>query len=59
MHRLGVPIMCSRAMPTALGLALADSYNITLCNVLRPDSFKCMTHPERIQGLETLYSDSL
>ncbi|KAF1683511.1 formate dehydrogenase accessory sulfurtransferase FdhD [Veillonella sp. R32] len=58
-HRLGVPIMCSRAMPTALGLALADSYNITLCNVLRPDSFKCMTHPERIQGLETLYSDSL
>lgn len=50
-HRIGVPVMCSRAMPTALGIALADSYNITLCNVLRPDSFKCMTHKERILGL--------
>ncbi|WP_251439792.1 formate dehydrogenase accessory sulfurtransferase FdhD [Veillonella intestinalis] len=50
-NRIGVPIMCSRAMPTALGIALAEQYNITLCNVLRPDSFKCMTHPERIKDL--------
>ncbi|MDY3973147.1 formate dehydrogenase accessory sulfurtransferase FdhD [uncultured Veillonella sp.] len=50
-NRIGVPIMCSRAMPTALGISLAEKYNITLVNVLRPDSFKCMTHKERITGL--------
>ncbi|MBE6080681.1 MAG: fatty-acid co-A racemase [Veillonella sp.] len=51
-HRIGVPIFCSRAMPTELGIELAQKYNITLCNVLRPDSFKCITHPERIKGLQ-------
>lgn len=50
-HRIGVPVMCSRAMPTALGIVLAEKYNITLCNVLRPDSFKCLTHSERILDL--------
>lgn len=50
-HRIGVPIFCSRAMPTELGIELANAYNITLCNVLRPDSFKCLAHPERITGL--------
>ena len=50
-HRIGVPIFCSRAMPTELGIELAQKYNITLCNVLRPDSFKCMANPQRITGL--------
>lgn len=50
-HRIGVPIFCSRAMPTELGIELAKKYNITLCNVLRPDSFKCMANPQRITGL--------
>lgn len=47
--RMGLHMICSRAMPTALGIQIAQKAGITLINCLRPDSFKVMTHPERIK----------
>lgn len=47
-HRLGCPILCSRAMPTELGITLAETYGITLVNKLRPTEFLVFAHPERI-----------
>lgn len=47
-HRIGCPILCSRAMPTELGITLADAYGITLVNKLRPTEFLVFAHPERI-----------
>ena len=47
--RMGLHMICSRAMPTALGIQIAEKAGITLVNCLRPDSFKVMTHPERIK----------
>lgn len=46
---MGLHMICSRAMPTALGIQIAEKAGITLVNCLRPDSFKVMTHPERIK----------
>ncbi|MBD8975453.1 formate dehydrogenase accessory sulfurtransferase FdhD, partial [Veillonella magna] len=40
--------LCSRAMPTELGITLADAYGITLVNKLRPTEFLVFAHPERI-----------
>lgn len=47
-HGLGVRFLASRALPTSLGVALAEKYNITLACGLRPDSFKVFAHKERI-----------
>lgn len=47
-HRIGCPILCSRAMPTELGITLSDAYGITLVNKLRPTEFLVFAHPERI-----------
>lgn len=47
-HRIGCPILCSRAMPTELGITLAETYGITLVNKLRPTEFLVFAHPERI-----------
>lgn len=47
--RMGLHMICSRAMPTVLGIKIAKKAGITLVNCLRPDSFKVMTHPERIK----------
>lgn len=47
-HGMGVRFLASRALPTSLGVALAEKYNITLACGLRPDSFKVFAHKERI-----------
>lgn len=47
-HGLGVRFLASRALPTSLGVALAEQYQITLACGLRPDSFKIFAHPERV-----------
>lgn len=47
-HGLGVRFLASRALPTSLGVSLAEQYQITLACGLRPDSFKLFAHPERI-----------
>lgn len=47
-HGLGVRFLASRALPTSLGVALAEQYQITLACGLQPDSFKLFAHPERV-----------
>lgn len=47
-HGLGVRLLASRALPTSLGVALAEKYGITVVCGLRPDSFKVFAHGERI-----------
>lgn len=47
-HGLGVRFLASRALPTSLGIALAEKYGITVVCGLRPDSFKVFAHGERI-----------
>ena len=47
-HGLGVRFLASRALPTSLGVALAEKYGITVVCGLRPDSFKVFAHGERI-----------
>ena len=47
-HGLGVRFLASRALPTSLGVSLAEQYQITLACGLRPDSFKIFAHPERV-----------
>lgn len=47
-HGIGVPVIASRALPTTLGISLAETYGITLVCGLRPDSFRLFTHHERI-----------
>lgn len=47
-HGLGVRFLASRALPTSLGIALAEKYGITVVCGLRPDSFKVFAHGERL-----------
>ena len=47
-HGMGVHLIASRALPSALGLKLANEYGITVVCGLRPDSFRLYTHPERV-----------
>lgn len=47
-HGIGVKVMASRALPTSLGIKLADSFGITVICGLRPDTFRLLTHGERI-----------
>lgn len=48
-HSMGVKVLASRALPTSLGITLADSFGITVICGLRPDTFRLLTHGERIQ----------
>ena len=47
-HGMGVHLIASRALPSVLGLKLADEYGITVVCGLRPDSFRLYTHKERV-----------
>jgi len=47
-RRLQVPIVCSRTSPTALSVALAEIWNITLVAYLRQHRMRIYSHPERI-----------
>ncbi len=47
-RRLETPIVCSRTSPTALSLALADSWQITIVAYLRQNRMRVYTHPERV-----------
>ena len=48
-RRLQTPIVCSRTSPTALSVALAESWNITLVAYLRQSRMRVYTHPERVE----------
>jgi len=50
-RRLQTPIVCSRTSPTALSVALANEWNITLVAYVRQDRMRIYSHPERIDGL--------
>jgi FdhD protein len=50
-RRLQTPIVCSRTSPTALSVALANSWNITLVAYLRQNRMRIYSHPERIVSL--------
>jgi FdhD protein len=47
-RRLETPIVCSRTSPTALSLALADAWQITIVAYLRQNRMRVYTHPERV-----------
>jgi FdhD protein len=47
-HAMGLSILASRAMPSTLGIRLADQYGMTLLCGLRTDRFRIFTHGERI-----------
>lgn len=47
-HGLGVKVLASRALPTSLGIELANQFGITLICGLRPDRFRVFAHRERI-----------
>lgn len=48
-RRLGTPIVCSRTSPTALSLALAETWKITIVAYLRQNRMRIYTHPERVR----------
>jgi FdhD protein len=47
-RRLETPIVCSRTSPTALSVALAEVWNITVVAYIRQDRMRVYTHPERV-----------
>ncbi len=47
-RRLQTPIVCSRTSPTALSVALADAWNISVVAYVRQNRMRVYTHPERI-----------
>ncbi len=47
-RRLRTPIVCSRTSPTALSVALAQRWNITLVAYLRQNRMRIYSHPERL-----------
>jgi len=49
-RRLLTPIVCSRTSPTALSVALASEWNITLVAYVRQDRMRIYSHPGRIDG---------
>lgn len=50
-RRLQTPIVCSRTSPTALSVALAIEWNITLVAYVRRDRMRIYSHPKRIDGI--------
>jgi FdhD protein len=46
--RLGLPILASVSAPTALAVALAEQFNVTLVGYLRGQKMTLYAHPERI-----------
>jgi FdhD protein len=51
-RRLQTPIVCSRTSPTALSVALADAWNISIVAYVRQNRMRVYTHPERIEGAQ-------
>lgn len=49
-HRLGVPLVASLSVPTALALALAEGAGITLVGAVRGGRLMVYTHPHRVFG---------
>lgn len=47
-HNMDISMLASRAMPSTLGVRLADQYGITLICGLRTDHFRIFTHGERV-----------
>lgn len=47
-RRLRTPVVCSRTSPTALSVALAERWNITLVAYLRQNRMRIYSHPERV-----------
>lgn len=47
-RHLQTPIVCSRTSPTALSVALAEVWNITIVAYLRQNKMRIYSHPERI-----------
>jgi len=47
-RRLRTPIVCSRTSPTALSVALAQRWNITLVAYLRQNRMRIYSHAERL-----------
>ncbi len=47
----GIPVVASVGAPSTLAAELADDQGITLCGFLKPHSFNCYTHPQRIDGV--------
>lgn len=47
-RKMGFAIICSRAVPTSLGIELAKKENMTLVSGLRFNSCNIFSHPERI-----------
>ncbi len=45
---MGQPVLIAVSAPTAHAVALAESLNITLAALARPDRFEVFTHPHRI-----------
>ena len=45
---MGHPVLIAVSAPTAHAVALAESLNITLAALARPDRFEVFTHPHRI-----------
>lgn len=50
-RKMGTPIVCSRTSPTALSVALADAWNITIAAYVRQNRMRIYGHPERILGI--------
>jgi FdhD protein len=51
-RRLQTPIVCSRTSPTALSVALAEAWNISIVAYVRQNRMRVYTHPERIEGAQ-------
>jgi len=49
-RRLQTPIVCSRTSPTALSVALAEAWNITIVAYVRQNRMRVYSHPERVDG---------
>ena len=47
-RRMRIPIVCSRTSPTALSVALAERWNISLVAYLRQNRMRIYSHPQRI-----------
>ena len=48
--RWGIPIIASRAAPTALAVDIADAAGITLVGFVRGSRLNVYTHPERVSA---------
>jgi FdhD protein len=50
--KMGVPLVASRTSPTSLTVALARTWNITLCGYVRRGRMKVYAHPERMLSVD-------